>query len=331
MTTKKRSRRNAPIHPALKTTLGYDPSEGDSEVYADWRERKRRVCKPCWEIKYCPYGPLVEQSPLLPSIKADAIEHNQYLENCLRTGLVGTTEALSPERREDYSTWVRDDQILLRQAAFTLRQKRILEQASREKTGEEQIRAWIADGTLPPIHQYRVPFEAEAETPQEQDFSPEDWRALLSIVEEKRAYYRRALETGQEDNRVPLEPPRRALFERSLKHFNPDDYPDSIPETFLDASCNIFGHVCPVFFAAESVTETQEQRRIGRRKYDFATMMRVVRRDNYQCQHCGKHLRDDEVEIDHKIPVSKGGSSEEHNLRLTCFDCNRDKSDDYTP
>lgn len=23
------------------------------------------VCKPCWELKYCPYGPLVEQFPLL--------------------------------------------------------------------------------------------------------------------------------------------------------------------------------------------------------------------------------------------------------------------------
>lgn len=24
------------------------------------------VCKPCWELKYCPYGPLVEFSPLSP-------------------------------------------------------------------------------------------------------------------------------------------------------------------------------------------------------------------------------------------------------------------------
>jgi 5-methylcytosine-specific restriction endonuclease McrA len=55
--------------------------------------------------------------------------------------------------------------------------------------------------------------------------------------------------------------------------------------------------------------------------------MRVVRRDNYTCQNCGKHLLDTEVEFDHVIPVSKGGSSEEHNIRLTCFDCNRSKSD----
>jgi 5-methylcytosine-specific restriction endonuclease McrA len=70
---------------------------------------------------------------------------------------------------------------------------------------------------------------------------------------------------------------------------------------------------------------------MGRRPIPFATMMRIVRRDDYRCQHCKKKLRDDEVEFDHIIPVSKGGSSEEHNLRLTCFKCNRDKSDDYVP
>jgi 5-methylcytosine-specific restriction endonuclease McrA len=38
-------------------------------------------------------------------------------------------------------------------------------------------------------------------------------------------------------------------------------------------------------------------------------------------------LKDNEVEFDHIIPIAKGGSSEEHNIRLTCDDCNADKSD----
>jgi hypothetical protein len=29
-----------------------------------WDRRAKAVCKPCWEVKYCPYGPLVEQFPL---------------------------------------------------------------------------------------------------------------------------------------------------------------------------------------------------------------------------------------------------------------------------
>ena len=31
----------------------------------NWEKRVKAVCKPCWELKYCPYGPLVEEFPLL--------------------------------------------------------------------------------------------------------------------------------------------------------------------------------------------------------------------------------------------------------------------------
>jgi 5-methylcytosine-specific restriction endonuclease McrA len=88
------------------------------------------------------------------------------------------------------------------------------------------------------------------------------------------------------------------------------------------------GHICPVVFVGESITETTETRRRGR-YIPFQTKMRVVRRDNYTCQRCGKHLQDNEVEFDHIIPHAKGGSCEEHNIRLTCYDCNRNKSDGF--
>jgi len=38
------------------------------------------------------------------------------------------------------------------------------------------------------------------------------------------------------------------------------------------------------------------------------------------------HLHGDGLEFAQLIPVAKGGSCEEHNLRLTCLDCNRKKS-----
>ena len=28
----------------------------------NWEKRVKAICKPCWELKYCPYGPLVEDS-----------------------------------------------------------------------------------------------------------------------------------------------------------------------------------------------------------------------------------------------------------------------------
>jgi 5-methylcytosine-specific restriction endonuclease McrA len=85
-----------------------------------------------------------------------------------------------------------------------------------------------------------------------------------------------------------------------------------------------------VFFVNEPFTETEERRRIGRR-IPRHIMMRVVRRDNNQCQLCGKVLKDDEIEFDHIIPVALGGSSEEQNLRVACFDCNRSKGAKYAP
>lgn len=116
------------------------------------------------------------------------------------------------------------------------------------------------------------------------------------------------------------------FFSKQVAQFNAGDHPEIVPEIFKDGECNIFGHVCPVFFAAEAITETSTTRRRGR-YIPFAVKMRVVRRDNHTCQHCHKHLADYDVEFDHKIPIAKGGSSDEHNIRLTCYECNREKRD----
>ncbi len=178
------------IDSKIKTLLGFESSRPDKEVLAEWQTAATRVCKPCWELKYCPYGPWVENSPVLPITRK------------------------------------------------------------------------------------------EAEEDQEAD----------------------------------------------IEEFKPDDYPEEIPEEIAEMECTAFGHICPVVFVAENLTETAEPRRRGR-YISFQIKMRVVRRDNYTCQICGKHLLDDEVEFDHIIPLSKGGSSDEHNIRLTCFECNRNKSD----
>lgn len=126
------------------------------------------------------------------------------------------------------------------------------------------------------------------------------------------------------------DPRRRKEVRQMVASFNPRDYPVTPDRSNDDKACSIFGHYCPVFFVNEPLTETQELRRIGRH-IPRGIMLRVVRRDNNQCQSCGKVLRDDEIEFDHIIPVALGGSSEEHNLRVACFDCNRSKGAEYEP
>lgn len=119
-------------------------------------------------------------------------------------------------------------------------------------------------------------------------------------------------------------------FRKEVATFDPNEYPERLDRRDVEKACSIFGHLCPVFFVNEPFTETDELRKVGRR-ISRAVMIRVVRRDNNQCQVCGQVLRDDEIEFDHIIPVSKGGSSEEHNLRVTCLKCNRRKAAEFSP
>ncbi|MDR7231352.1 hypothetical protein J2X45_002447 [Caulobacter sp. BE264] len=330
MNTRKR-RRGPPIHPSIKSRLGYGTSDTDDEIYEDWKERTSRVCKPCWELKYCPYGPLVEQLPILPPLRSEMEEQQIYFRKCLETDTVGESKPLTDEWREMYQEWLEDEELLLHQALNTLRNKKRIEHAGSLEDEEEQMHAWLG-ADITPVHIYRAPFSLDLDRAlDEADFPPEIWSEILKIAEEQRNNMEEALRTGHMDDRSPLEPARRAWFQKQVDKFSSAEYPETIPQAFSDGSCNIFGHICPVFFAAEAMTETEEQRRIGRGHLGFAKMMRIVRRDDYRCQHCQKKLQDTEVEFDHIIPVSKGGSSEEHNIRLTCFDCNRDKSDSYTP
>ena len=56
----------------------------------------------------------------------------------------------------------------------------------------------------------------------------------------------------------------------------------------------------------------------------------IKARDNYTCCFCGNSTYAEPnllLEIDHIIPVSKGGLTEESNLKTLCWKCNRSKSD----
>jgi hypothetical protein len=93
-------------------------------------------------------------------------------------------------------------------------------------------------------------------------------------------------------------------------------------------SCRIFGHDCPVFHVAEPLTETKELRRISR-EIPRPIQLRVMKRENQICRSCGKSVQDENIHFDHVIPFSKGGSSEESNIRLLCDSCNQKRSNRF--
>jgi hypothetical protein len=203
------------IHLSIKVALNYAKNTPGKRIIADWRWQTSHLCKPCWELKYCPYGPLVEQFPLLPILRPEALSHNEYLKESLKNGT-------------------------------------------------------MADGRK-------------------------------------------------------LDAARRRWFKDSVASFSPRNHPLQIPKVIAEASCKIFGHVCPVFFSAEPWTETMSLRAHSRR-IPREVMIKVVRRDGQICQRCNTPVPDDEVEFDHVIPYSRGGTSTTENLRLVHRRCNRRKS-----
>ena len=51
----------------------------------------------------------------------------------------------------------------------------------------------------------------------------------------------------------------------------------------------------------------------------------VFKRDNFTCQYCGRKTPEVILELEHIIPLSKGGTDELDNLTTSCFECNRGK------
>lgn len=203
------------MHKSILEQLGYDESTESIAVIKDWKNRTKNLCKPCWEIHYCPYGPLVEDFPLLPMLRKDIMEHHEYLKECLKTGVLASGETLTEERR----------------------------------------------------------------------------KLFIGMIGEDRE----------------------------------EDFPEEIPNEISQAACLVYGHMCPVFFVAEPLTETKKVRKHSR-TIPRDVMIKVIRRDGQVCQKCGELVPDDEVEFDHIIPYSKGGTSTEENLRVVHKECNRKKS-----
>lgn len=171
----------------------------------EWKARTKHVCKPCWELHYCPYGKVVEEFPV-PMERSTVEHHIAFLKEQLAKG------AYKGEKKKE--------------------------------------------------------------------------------------------------------------FQNRIKWLNPKDFPKRLPNEVRDATCGIFGHICPVFYLNEPISENADMRRITRNiPRDVA--LRVARRDNYNCQICGRNLRDNEIEYHHKIPFSKGGATSEENLEVVCSDCNK--------
>lgn len=62
-----------------------------------------------------------------------------------------------------------------------------------------------------------------------------------------------------------------------------------------------------------------------------AQRFRILVRDRFRCRKCGRNPEEDGVklEVDHILPRSRGGSSDDSNLQTLCRECNGGKSNKY--
>ena len=57
---------------------------------------------------------------------------------------------------------------------------------------------------------------------------------------------------------------------------------------------------------------------------------KILHRDKYRCQACGASAASGaDLHVDHILPVSKGGTNEESNLRVLCSECNIGRGNRY--
>lgn len=81
----------------------------------------------------------------------------------------------------------------------------------------------------------------------------------------------------------------------------------------------------------EEYKKTEEYRRKEERsKVTQSLRYDIMRRDGFRCRLCGRSADSGvELEVDHIIPISKGGTSSMDNLQTLCRDCNRGKGAKY--
>jgi hypothetical protein len=69
--------------------------------------------------------------------------------------------------------------------------------------------------------------------------------------------------------------------------------------------------------------------KISRIEPSIRTRFLVFKRDQFTCVFCSCSGVGVKLEVDHIIPLSKGGSNRLDNLQTLCFECNRGKRNDF--
>ena len=65
----------------------------------------------------------------------------------------------------------------------------------------------------------------------------------------------------------------------------------------------------------------------GKQRRSSSKRSRILARDRYRCQYCGRRGGLFDLTMDHILPASRGGGNSPDNLVTACFACNQRKGD----
>lgn len=127
---------------------------------------------------------------------------------------------------------------------------------------------------------------------------------------------------------VEAQPSTRENLTESLEHFahpffsfngiTKERFISRFPLTELLQQSRI-----PRQFSTSAKQRSTSKRRTVSKKIRFL----ILERDGYRCCLCGRTAKETKLEVDHKVPVAKGGTDSLNNLWTLCIDCNKGKSD----
>jgi len=72
--------------------------------------------------------------------------------------------------------------------------------------------------------------------------------------------------------------------------------------------------------------ETAPKSKAEREPIGDSLRFKVFEKSKFRCSYCGKKADQTSLEIDHIVPVSKGGTNDINNLQAACRRCNQGKS-----
>lgn len=87
-----------------------------------------------------------------------------------------------------------------------------------------------------------------------------------------------------------------------------------------------FDEIAPLLVDVQEKSEWQRTKEYQRSLMTDSLRFRILKRDHFTCQLCGASKADGaQLEVDHILPVSKGGQTVPDNLQTLCKECNRGK------